>query len=116
MFRFELALNPQTEPVTGNPAPVFVTIPNANEWTEVEVNFTGLPGGPTAYNQLVIKPDNDEVDSPITEGGTYYIDDITLGTSGDGGGGGASLDDCGGDRSTISKPIPMPSSTTLEAG
>ena len=98
VFRFELALNPQTDPVTGNPAPVFVTIPNANEWTEVEVNFTGLPGGPTAYNQLVIKPDNDEVDSPITEDGTYYIDDITLGTSsGGGGGGGASLDDCGGD-------------------
>ena len=97
VFRFELALNPQTEPVTGNPAPVFVTIPNANEWTEVEVKFTGLPGGPTAYNQLVIKPDNDEVDSPITEDGTYYIDDITLGTSGGGGGGGASLDDCGGD-------------------
>ena len=97
VFRFELALNPQTDPVTGNPAPVFVTIPNANEWTEVEVKFTGLPGGPTAYNQLVIKPDNDEVDSPITEDGTYYIDDITLGTSGGGGGGGASLDDCGGD-------------------
>ncbi|WP_424988973.1 PKD domain-containing protein [Flagellimonas sp.] len=31
VFRFELALNPQTDPVTGNPAPVFVTIPNANE-------------------------------------------------------------------------------------
>ena len=77
-FRFELALNPQTDPVTGNPAPVFVTIPNANEWVEVDVLFTGLPGGPTAYNQLVIKPDNDAADSPITVGGTYYIDDIIL--------------------------------------
>ncbi len=92
VFRFELALNPQTDPVTGNPAPVFVTIPNANEWTEVEFTFTNLPGGPTAYNQLVIKPDNDEVDSAITEGGTYYIDDLTLGTSG-GGSGGSGFDD-----------------------
>jgi hypothetical protein len=78
VFRFELALNPQTDPVTGNPAPVFVTIPNANEWTEVEFTFTGLPGGPTAYNQLVIKPDNDQTDSAITNGGTYYIDDLIL--------------------------------------
>ncbi|WP_421804330.1 immunoglobulin-like domain-containing protein [Flagellimonas sp.] len=92
VFRFELALNPQTDPVTGNPAPVFVTIPNANEWTEVEFTFTNLPGGPTAYNQLVIKPDNDEVDSAITEGGTYYIDDLTLGSSG-GGSGGSGFDD-----------------------
>ncbi len=78
VFRFELALNPQTTPVTGNPAPVFVTIPTANEWTEVEFTFTGLPGGPTAYNQLVIKPDNDQADSAITEDGTYYLDDLTL--------------------------------------
>ncbi|WP_420319767.1 carbohydrate binding domain-containing protein [Flagellimonas sp.] len=89
VFRFELALNPQTVPVTGNPAPVFVTIPNANEWTEVEVTFTGLPGGPTAYNQLVIKPDNDMADSAITDGGTYYIDDLILDTAG----GGSSFDD-----------------------
>ena len=78
VFRFELALNPQTDPVTGNPAPVSKTIANANEWTEVEFSFTGLPGGPTAYNQLVIKPDNNETDDPITEGGTYYIDDLEL--------------------------------------
>ncbi len=82
VFRFELALNPQTDPVTGNPAPVSKTIANANEWTEVEFSFTGLPGGPTAYNQLVIKPDNNETDDPITEGGTYYIDDLEL-TEGD---------------------------------
>ncbi|MEK6154664.1 immunoglobulin-like domain-containing protein [Flavobacteriaceae bacterium 3-367] len=88
VFRFELALNPQTVPVTGNPAPVFVTVPNANEWTEVEFTFTGLPGGPTAYNQLVIKPDNDMADSPITVDGTYYLDDLTLtdGTGGPGSG------------------------------
>ncbi|NAY92404.1 DUF5011 domain-containing protein [Muricauda sp. JGD-17] len=98
VFRFELALNPQTVPPTGNPTPVFVTIPNANEWTEVEFTFTGLPGGPMAYNQLVIKPDNpDGITDPVAEGGTYYIDDLSLGTSGGGGGGGASLDDCGGD-------------------
>jgi hypothetical protein len=78
VFRFELAVNPQTVPVTGNPAPVFRTITTANVWTEVSFTFTGLPGGPTAYNQLVIKPDNTETDSPITTGGTYYIDDLTL--------------------------------------
>jgi hypothetical protein len=87
VFRFELALNPQTDPPIGNPAPVFITIPNANEWTEVEVLFTGLPAGPTAYNQLVIKPDNpDGVTDPVAEGGTYYIDDITLEAAGGGGG------------------------------
>ncbi len=78
VFRFELALIPQTDPVTGNPAPVFVTIPNANEWTEIEFTFTGLPGGPTAYNHLVIKVDNDMADSPITSDGTYYLDDLIL--------------------------------------
>ncbi|WP_394749935.1 PKD domain-containing protein [Spongiimicrobium salis] len=94
VFRFELALNPQSDPVTGNPAPVFVTIPNANEWTEIEFTFTGLPGGPMAYNQLVIKPDNDMADSPITEGGTYYIDDIDLREANGGGGGtGGTFDD-----------------------
>ncbi|MDX5585278.1 MAG: carbohydrate binding domain-containing protein [Aureibaculum sp.] len=82
VFRFELAVNPQTDPVTGNPAPVFVTIPTAEEWTEVEFTFTGLPGGPTAYNQLVIKPDNDQSDSAITAGGTYYLDDLTLSSGG----------------------------------
>ncbi|HRJ30137.1 MAG TPA: carbohydrate binding domain-containing protein [Cyclobacteriaceae bacterium] len=82
VFRFELAVNPQTVPVTGNPAPVFRTITTANVWTEVAFTFTGLPGGPTAYNQLVIKPDNTETDSPITAGGTYYLDDLTLSAGG----------------------------------
>jgi len=77
VFRFELLANPNDGSI-GNPAPVFVTVPNANEWTEVEVTFTGLPAGPTAYSQLVIKPDNDQVDSPITNGGTYYLDDLVL--------------------------------------
>ncbi len=86
IFRFELALNPQSNPVTGNPAPVFVTIPAADEWIEVEVIFTGLPGGPTAYNQLVIKPDNDQADSAITAGGTYYLDDLKLEAPATGGG------------------------------
>ncbi len=39
----------------------------------------------TAYNQLVIKPDNDQSDSAITAGGTYYFDDLTL-SGGTGGG------------------------------
>ena len=77
VFRFELLANPNDGSI-GNPAPVFVTIANANEWTEVEFTFTGLPAGPMAYSQLVIKPDNDQSDSPITAGGTYYIDDLIL--------------------------------------
>ncbi|MBQ4822342.1 carbohydrate binding domain-containing protein [Aquimarina sp. MMG016] len=77
VFRFELLANPNDGSI-GNPSPVFVTIQNANEWTEVEFSFTNLPAAPTAYNQLVIKPDNDESDSPITNGGTYYLDDLTL--------------------------------------
>jgi len=77
VFRFELLANPNDGSI-GNPAPVFITIPTADEWTEIEVTFTGLPAGPMAYNQLVIKPDNDQSDSAITEGGTYYIDDLEL--------------------------------------
>lgn len=84
VFRFELAANPNDGSI-GNPPPVFQTITNANEWTELEFSFTPLPGGPTAYRQFVIKPDNDEVDSPITADGTYYIDDITLEAPGGGG-------------------------------
>jgi len=80
VFRFELLLDPNPNG-DGNPAPKFVTIENANEWTEVEVEFTGFPVSPDAYNKLVIKPDNDQSDSPITEDGTYYIDDITTGPS-----------------------------------
>ena len=76
-FRFELALIPVDGGI-GNPAPVFVTIANANEWTEVEFTFINLPAPPTTYNHLVIKPDNDMMDSPITSDGTYYIDDIIL--------------------------------------
>ena len=77
VFRFELLANPNDGSI-GNPAPVFATVSNANEWTEVEFTFTGLPAGPTAYSQLVIKPDNDQTDSPITNGGTYYLDDLRL--------------------------------------
>ena len=77
VFRFELAVIPNDGSI-GNPAPVFVTIPNANEWTEVEVTFINLPASTTTYNHLVIKPDNDMADSPITAGGTYYIDDLIL--------------------------------------
>ena len=76
-FRFELAVIPNDGSI-GNPAPVFVTIANANEWTEVEFTFINLPASPTTYNHLVIKPDNDMMDSPITSDGTYYIDDIIL--------------------------------------
>ncbi|MEO1096473.1 MAG: immunoglobulin-like domain-containing protein [Bacteroidota bacterium] len=79
-FRFEAALVPQTDPATGNPAPVLVTVPNANEWTEVTVQFINLPA-PTVYNLLVIKPDNpgsrSDID-PVPTGGIYYFDDIRI--------------------------------------
>ncbi|WGK65711.1 carbohydrate binding domain-containing protein [Croceiramulus getboli] len=88
-MRFELALDPQTDPVTGNPAPVFRTVETANEWVELSFSFENLPGGPTAYNQLVIKPDNNQTDGPITETGTYYFDDLRLEEAGTGGGGGS---------------------------
>ena len=81
VFRFELVQNPA---MGGNPAPVFRTVTNANEWTEIEFSFSNLPDGPMTYNQLVIKPDNDMADSPISTGGTYYIDNISLATSGPG--------------------------------
>ncbi len=76
-FRFELAVIPNDGSI-GNPAPVVVNIPNANEWTEVEFTFVNLPASPTTYNHLVIKPDNDLVDSPLVGDGTYYIDDLIL--------------------------------------
>ncbi|WP_298538770.1 PKD domain-containing protein [uncultured Aquimarina sp.] len=77
VMRFELAVIPNDGSI-GNPAPVFVTIANADEWTEVEFTFINLPASPTTYNHLVIKPDNDQTDSAITAGGTYYFDDIRL--------------------------------------
>lgn len=79
-FRFEVSLVPQTDPPTGNPAQVYVTVPNANEWTEVTVQFINLPD-PDAYNLLVIKPDNPESRNdpdPVPAGGTYYFDDIRI--------------------------------------
>ncbi|NNK11954.1 MAG: PKD domain-containing protein, partial [Flavobacteriaceae bacterium] len=88
IFRFELLADPNDGSI-GNPTPVYATVPNANEWTEVEFIFTNLPAAPTAYNQLVIKPDNDQSDSPIDNGATYYFDDLTLNAPSGGGGGGA---------------------------
>ncbi len=77
VFRFELLANPNDGSI-GNPAPVFATVANANEWTEVAFTFINLPASPTSYSQLVIKPDNDQSDSAITDGGTYYLDDLIL--------------------------------------
>lgn len=82
-YRFELALDPQTNPVTGNPAPQFRQVSGgANEWVEIEFTFINLPpsGSPTTYNQLVIKPDNpDGTDGDVTtEERVYYIDDLRL--------------------------------------
>ncbi len=83
VFQFELILSEgrQTDPVTGNPAPVQKTIANANEWTEVEFTFINIPGALTVYDQLAIKPDN-QASGTIAVGGTYYIDDIKLVTDG----------------------------------
>ncbi len=80
-YRFELALDPQTDPVTGNPPPTFVQVSGgANEWVEIEFTFTGLPASPTTYNQLVIKPDNPNgSDGEVTsEERTFYFDDLRL--------------------------------------
>jgi len=81
VYRFELALDPQTDPVTGNPAPQFRQVSGgANQWVELEFTFENLPATPTTYNQLVIKPDNPEgsdVDT-TTEERVYYIDDLSL--------------------------------------
>jgi hypothetical protein len=80
-YRFELALDPQTDPVTGNPPPVFRQVSGgANTWTEIEFTFTGLPASPTTYNQLVIKPDNpDGSDGEVTtEERVFYFDDLRL--------------------------------------
>ena len=74
VFRFEVA---QDDPGVGNPPPQFVTITDANTWTDISFTFTAMPA-PTSYFRLVIKPDNDEADSPIVGDGTYYIDDIEL--------------------------------------
>jgi hypothetical protein len=80
-YRFEIALDPQTDPVTGNPAPVFRQVSGgANEWVELEFTFENLPATPTTYNQLVIKPDNPEgTDGDLTtEERVYYFDDLRL--------------------------------------
>ncbi len=80
-YRFEIALDPQTEPVTGNPAPQFRQVSGgANEWVELEFTFINLPATPTTYNQLVIKPDNpDGSDVEVTsEERIYYFDDLRL--------------------------------------
>ncbi|MEM6525746.1 MAG: immunoglobulin-like domain-containing protein [Bacteroidota bacterium] len=80
-YRFELALDPQTDPATGNPPPVFRQVSGgANTWTELEFTFTGLPATPTTYNQLVIKPDNPDGSDgeTTTEERTFYFDDLRL--------------------------------------
>ncbi|MCA0133372.1 PKD domain-containing protein [Winogradskyella alexanderae] len=80
-YRFELALVPQTTPVTGNPAPQFRQVSGgANEWVELEFTFENLPASPTTYNQLVIKPDNPNgSDGDLTtEERVFYFDDLRL--------------------------------------
>ncbi len=87
-FKFELLLSPQTDPVTGNPAPQTVVVADANVWTEVEFEFSAFPGDPSVYNQIAIKPDDDGSNVNTTVAGTYYIDDIEIAEKSGGGGGG----------------------------
>ncbi|WP_216746121.1 PKD domain-containing protein [Paucihalobacter ruber] len=80
-YRFELALDPQPNPVVGNPAPVFRQVSGgANQWVELEFTFINLPATPTTYNQLVIKPDNPEGTDPqvTSQEQIFYVDDIRL--------------------------------------
>ncbi|MEL6987083.1 MAG: hypothetical protein AAGK97_04565, partial [Bacteroidota bacterium] len=79
VFKFEVNNDPQ-DPGSGNPAPVYVTIENANTWTDIEVQFINIPASNTSVNQFVIKPDNPEgTDGELTDGEeTYYIDVLIL--------------------------------------
>lgn len=73
-YRFEISNDPN-EPSVGNPTSVTKVVANANEWTEVEVTFTGVPPG--GHNNFVIKPD-DEGSGTISVGAVHYFDDIRL--------------------------------------
>ncbi|QTD38482.1 PKD domain-containing protein [Polaribacter batillariae] len=73
-YQFEISNDPN-EPSVGNPAPITKTVANANEWTELEITFTGVPPG--GHNNFVIKPD-DSGSGTVTEGATHYIDDVRL--------------------------------------
>lgn len=78
-MRFEINSDPQDNS-SGNPGPQFATITDANTWTEVTINFTGIPPNNTGVNQLVIKPNNPEGTDLefITSPETYYFDNIRL--------------------------------------
>ena len=81
-YRFELS-SEMPPAMAGLPAPVFVNVPNANEWTEVTVTFNivGLPNITNQdFDKLVIKPDNpDGTDGTNTSSEeTYYFDDFRL--------------------------------------
>lgn len=73
-YRFEISNDPNDNSV-GNPAGITKVVANANEWTEVEVTFTGVPPG--GHNNFVIKPD-DEGSGTVSVGATHYFDDIRL--------------------------------------
>ncbi|WP_428741779.1 PKD domain-containing protein [Tenacibaculum sp.] len=77
VIKIEVNSNPQPSG-SGNPGPQYVTITDANTWTDVEVTFTGIPSNNTGLNQIVIKPDNpDGTDGTLTDSeATYYFDDI----------------------------------------
>ncbi|NAS32008.1 hypothetical protein GTQ40_13565 [Flavobacteriaceae bacterium R38] len=80
VYRFELALDPQTDPVTGNPAPVFSDPVPANQWVELEIVFINLPATANTYNQFVIKPDNPSGSDGeiISADQTFYFDDFRI--------------------------------------
>ena len=73
-YRFEISNDPNDNSV-GNPAGITKVVANANEWTEVEVTFTGVPPG--GHNNFVIKPD-DNGSGTVSVGAIHYFDDIRL--------------------------------------
>ncbi len=73
-YRFEISNDPNDNGV-GNPAGITKVVTNANEWTEVEVTFTGVPPG--GHNNFVIKPDDDG-SGTVSVGAIHYFDDIRL--------------------------------------
>ena len=73
-YRFEISNDPNDNSV-GNPAGITKVVENANEWTEVEVTFTGVPSG--GHNNFVIKPDDDG-SGTVSVGAIHYFDDIRL--------------------------------------
>ncbi len=53
------------------------TVANANEWTTLTFDFSGVVNPSEAYDKIVIFPDFDDVAQAPADGSIYYIDDVT---------------------------------------